>query len=59
MLFRWLEQPWFCPAAGAGEHEHDRGIDNTVKGIERRVYSYRDEKYLFLKIRAAFPGIPR
>ncbi|KNA32832.1 transposase, partial [Burkholderia pseudomallei] len=25
----------------------------------RRAYGYRDEQYFFLKIRAAFPGIPR
>ncbi|TDS68901.1 hypothetical protein EDF71_1371, partial [Comamonas sp. JUb58] len=26
---------------------------------KRRAYGYRDEDYFFLKIRAAFPGIPR
>lgn len=35
------------------------GINNTVKVIKRRAYGYRDEAYFFLKIRAAFPGIPR
>lgn len=35
------------------------GINNTIKVIKRRAYGYRDENYFFLKIRAAFPGIPR
>ncbi len=35
------------------------GINNTIKVIKRRAYGYRDKDYFFLKIRAAFPGIPR
>lgn len=35
------------------------GINNTIKVIKRRAYGYRDKEYFFLKIRAAFPGIPR
>ena len=35
------------------------GINNTIKVIERRAYGYRDRDYFFLKIKAAFPGIPR
>lgn len=35
------------------------GINNTIKVIKRRAYGYRDEEYFFLKIKAAFPGIPR
>ncbi|AIT26959.1 transposase family protein [Bordetella holmesii 30539] len=35
------------------------GINNTIKVIKRRAYGYRDQKYFFLKIRSAFPGIPR
>lgn len=35
------------------------GINNSIKVIKRRAYGYRDEEYFFLKIRAAFPGIPR
>ncbi|MEQ9799048.1 MAG: ISL3 family transposase [Salinisphaeraceae bacterium] len=35
------------------------GINNTIKVIKRRAYGYRDTDYFFLKIRAAFPGIPR
>ncbi|MBB3007950.1 transposase [Cupriavidus alkaliphilus] len=35
------------------------GINNTLKVIKCRAYGYRDEEYFFLKIRAAFPGIPR
>ncbi|WP_242697944.1 transposase, partial [Bordetella holmesii] len=35
------------------------GINNTIKVIKRRAYGYRDQEYFFLKIRSAFPGIPR
>jgi transposase len=35
------------------------GINNTIKLIKRRAYGFRDQEYFFLKIRAAFPGIPR
>lgn len=35
------------------------GINNTIKVIKRRAYGYRDTDYFFLKIKAAFPGIPR
>lgn len=35
------------------------GIDNTIKVVKRRAYGYRDEAYVFLAIRAAFPGNPR
>ncbi len=35
------------------------GINNKIKAIERMAYGFRDEEYFFLKIRAAFPGIPR
>ncbi|KAK89703.1 transposase, partial [Bordetella holmesii] len=35
------------------------GINNTIKVIKRRSYGYRDQEYFFLKIRSAFPGIPR
>lgn len=34
------------------------GINNTIKVLKRRAYGYRDDAYFFLKIRAAFPGIP-
>jgi transposase len=34
------------------------GINNRIKVIKRMGYGYRDEQYFFLKIRAAFPGIP-
>ena len=34
------------------------GINNTIKVIKRMAYGYRDDDYFFLKIRAAFPGIP-
>lgn len=35
------------------------GINNKIKVIKRMAYGYRDDDYFFLKIRAAFPGIPR
>ncbi|WP_162605112.1 transposase, partial [Geomonas oryzae] len=34
------------------------GINNKIKVIKRVAYGYRDHDYFFLKIRAAFPGIP-
>jgi transposase len=34
------------------------GINNRIKVIKRMAYGFRDEEYFFLKIRAAFPGIP-
>lgn len=34
------------------------GINNKIKVIKRMAYGFRDEQYFFLKIRAAFPGIP-
>ncbi len=34
------------------------GINNRIKVIKRMAYGFRDETYFFLKIRAAFPGIP-
>jgi transposase len=35
------------------------GINNKIKVIKRTAYGFRDHEYFFLKIRAAFPGIPR
>lgn len=34
------------------------GINNKIKVLKRIAYGYRDQDYFFLKIRAAFPGIP-
>jgi transposase len=34
------------------------GINNRIKVLKRMAYGYRDDAYFFLKIRAAFPGIP-
>ena len=34
------------------------GINNTIKVIKRIAYGFRDDRYFFLKIRAAFPGNP-
>ena len=34
------------------------GMNNKIKVLKRIAYGYRDEAYFFLKIRAAFPGIP-
>lgn len=33
------------------------GINNRIKVINRIAYSFRDDAYFFLKIRAAFPGL--
>ncbi len=35
------------------------GINNKIKVLKRMAYGYRDDPYFFLKIRSAFPGIPR
>jgi transposase len=35
------------------------GINNRIKVLKRMAYGFRDDAYFFLKIRAAFPGIPR
>lgn len=34
------------------------GINNKIKTMKRQAYGYRDDEYFFLRIRAAFPGIP-
>jgi len=34
-------------------------INNRIKVIKRMAYGYRDDRYFFLKIRAAFPGTTR
>lgn len=34
------------------------GMNNKIKVLKRAAYGYRDDAYFFLKIRAAFPGIP-
>ena len=34
------------------------GMNNKIKVIKRMAYGYRDDAYFFLKIRAAFPGVP-
>lgn len=34
------------------------GVNNKIKVIKRMAYGFRDDAYFFLKIRAAFPGIP-
>jgi len=34
------------------------GMNNKIKVLKRMAYGYRDERYFFLKLRAAFPGIP-
>lgn len=35
------------------------GFNNKIKVIKRMAYGFRDDAYFFLKIRAAFPGLPR
>lgn len=34
------------------------GIHHKITVIKRMAYGFRDDAYFFLKIRAAFPGIP-
>ena len=34
------------------------GINNKINVLKRMAYGFRDDAYCFLKIRAAFPGIP-
>lgn len=34
------------------------GMSNKIKVVKRMAYGFRDHEYFFLKIRAAFPGIP-
>lgn len=34
------------------------GINNKIKVLKRMGYGYRDDGYFFLKVMAAFPGIP-
>lgn len=34
------------------------GINNRIKVTKRMAYGFRDQEYFFLKIRAAFPGLP-
>jgi transposase len=35
------------------------GMNNKIKVLKRMAYGFRNDAYFFLKIRAAFPGIPR
>jgi transposase len=35
------------------------GINSRIKVIKRMACGYRDDAFFFLKIRAAFPGLPR
>ncbi len=34
------------------------GMNNKIKVIKRVAYGFRDDEYFFLRIRAAFPGVP-
>lgn len=34
------------------------GINNRIKVVKRMAYGFRDDAYFFLKITAAFPGVP-
>ena len=35
------------------------GVNNRIKVLKRMAYGFRDSTYLFLKIKAAFPGKSR
>ena len=45
---------WYGRATESGIE----GINNKIKVIKRMAYGFRDDEYFFLRIRAAFPGIP-
>ncbi len=48
--------------ASARFHMHTsllEGVNNHIKVIKRMAYGFRDSDYLFLKIKAAFPGKAR
>ena len=34
------------------------GVNNKIKQVKRRAYGFRDDNYFFLKVKAAFPGLP-
>jgi transposase len=48
--------PAFCRTAAGRSDQPCRGNNNKIKVIKRMAYSYRDDAYFLLKIRAAFPG---
>ena len=35
------------------------GVNNRIKQIKRRAYGFHDDQYFYLKVKAAFPGLPR
>ena len=35
------------------------GVNNRIKQIKRRAYGFHDDHYFYLKVKAAFPGLPR
>jgi len=39
-------------------HKNDDSTPEPHREVTNMGYGYRDEDYFFLKIRAAFPGIP-
>lgn len=48
--------------SSATHHLHTsclEGMNNRIKVMKRMGYGYRDTEYFFLKVKAAFPGIPR
>ncbi|EXX96379.1 putative transposase [Bordetella holmesii 1058] len=50
----------FCLAVATGSTPaSSRASTTPSKSIKRRAYGYRDQEYFFLKIRSAFPVIPR
>ena len=38
---------------------HVEGVNNRIKQIKRRAYGFHDDQYFYLKVKAAFPGLPR
>jgi hypothetical protein len=48
-------------SAGGGRHKgvpRPPSTQHKIKVLKRMGYGYRDDGYFFLKIHAAFPGIP-
>ena len=63
MIFARRLKPYMHGIVASATHHLNtsllEGVNNRIKVIKRMAYGYRDNNYFFLKIKAAFPGIPR
>ena len=63
ILFAKRLQPYISGIIASATHPLNtsviEGINNRIKVIKRMAYGFRDNDYFFLKIKAAFPGVPR